>query len=1207
MPTWLRWISICLAQALALACYLGLFLLLVLPALLEAQQLREALQERIHSDLGYTLDIGSVQLSYRPGPVLELEQTSLDLPQQELQLSLPQARLELNAWELFQGRLGLRKLVLQEPRLSLPWPEDQDLQEDLAEDTLQNYLQLLPRGLEIELDQGRVDLLTKSGPGYSLENLQLQASLERTLQLQLTTQGPFWQELGLDLQLKTVGLKAEGHLSLQGLDLHLPDLPLELGELQMLQSLQASKLDLDFQFQGLQDAQGQLQVKALQAALLGPDSSPELQDINVQAGWSWQDRQARLELQSMLLPQPDLRLSGSAFWQTENQEFGFDLQGGLQDVAYLRQVCLGLWPDNEVLGHIFRILRQGRIPQARARARGQTQEQLLSSLKVQSELQAGQVRIQEADLELEQASGKFSLQDKTLLGRELQASAMGSRALDGDLELGLNSEIRPFKLQTEIEADLAKLPRILRKYLPSQTLQQELDRMQNIQGQGRARLGLHKRHKQDPMQVQIQARDFRLQGEYSRLPLPVNIRGGKFNYQEQSISLQDIELFWGSSQAKLQQMHVNWPEKPEFELQSQGMQLELQELMPWLREQEWAAAELPEWEISQGRIKLQELNLQGPLQEPRDWDYHAQGRAKDLLARSEQVPWAIQVSAASFDLGPEAMQIQDSRVLCGDSALQLQGSLQGSLQQLSFLDLQLKGAVSSQGLHFFSQRLELPKELQLQGPLQVSSARLQLQPKGPFSLEADLLGPQQEDLKIEISKNNPREFMFSTWIKDQYSQAECRLSRKQNRLELEFQGHLQGASLDGVLVQNRILQGGLQGELQLSLLQSDPALEKARGNLQIQGLNLPLPGTAQVVRIPRLQLQEQDGLLQLESGQLEFLQDSLQLQGHLAPGRGDILELEIQGEQLHWPQWKQALEPIWAEQGQSRASQELKQYLQGLIKIRLQELILQEYTLKPLLVDYRLKPGSVQLKLQNAGLCGIMLQGNLSQQESNDYALDLDLKGKGLELANVLNCLGLKDTRLEGEMQLQAGLDSRAKELAGLRKALQGELDFIAQEGKIHRMQLLTQLISILNTTEVFFGTNIDLEQQGLAYNRIEIQAGLEEENLQIKKGLLNGETLEMAFSGDVDLDKDTLEMFFLVAPLKTLDRLVKKIPVLSSILGGNLVVVPIRVSGDLEQPRITPMSPTAVSHTLLNILTRSLQVPVDLLEPLLQEKEPED
>ena len=69
-----------------------------------------------------------------------------------------------------------------------------------------------------------------------------------------------------------------------------------------------------------------------------------------------------------------------------------------------------------------------------------------------------------------------------------------------------------------------------------------------------------------------------------------------------------------------------------------------------------------------------------------------------------------------------------------------------------------------------------------------------------------------------------------------------------------------------------------------------------------------------------------------------------------------------------------------------------------------------------------------------------------------------------------------------------------------------------------------------------------------------------------------------------------------LVAPFKTVDRIVKHIPLVGNVLGGNLISIPFRAIGDLSDPDVIPLSPTAVGSGLLGILERTLKLPITII-----------
>jgi len=73
---------------------------------------------------------------------------------------------------------------------------------------------------------------------------------------------------------------------------------------------------------------------------------------------------------------------------------------------------------------------------------------------------------------------------------------------------------------------------------------------------------------------------------------------------------------------------------------------------------------------------------------------------------------------------------------------------------------------------------------------------------------------------------------------------------------------------------------------------------------------------------------------------------------------------------------------------------------------------------------------------------------------------------------------------------------------------------------------------------------------------------------------------------------------------LKTVDSIIKRIPLVGDILGGSLISVPVGVSGNLNEPKVTLLPPAAVGEGLLGIMKRTLEVPVKVIQPMIPGKQ---
>ena len=70
-----------------------------------------------------------------------------------------------------------------------------------------------------------------------------------------------------------------------------------------------------------------------------------------------------------------------------------------------------------------------------------------------------------------------------------------------------------------------------------------------------------------------------------------------------------------------------------------------------------------------------------------------------------------------------------------------------------------------------------------------------------------------------------------------------------------------------------------------------------------------------------------------------------------------------------------------------------------------------------------------------------------------------------------------------------------------------------------------------------------------------------------------------------------------LASPLKTIDTILRMIPVVRYIMGGSLVSVPVKAEGDLDDPTVSILAPSAVVKGLLGVVERVLKLPVRIFE----------
>jgi len=339
--------------------------------------------------------------------------------------------------------------------------------------------------------------------------------------------------------------------------------------------------------------------------------------------------------------------------------------------------------------------------------------------------------------------------------------------------------------------------------------------------------------------------------------------------------------------------------------------------------------------------------------------------------------------------------------------------------------------------------------------------------------------------------------------------------------------------------------------------------------------------------------------LHLEKAVLELDEKPLVLRGSVGTGEEGVdLDLEIHGDEIRWEEL-----PGLDEKNESvpvKGSALREPAIRGNVTVSLKTLRFGSLAWQPFEADVTIAGRQVSATVRKSRLCGISTPGTLLYGPEG-LSLHMKPSAAGQSLEETLSCLfgasRLASGTLSGDGDIR--LEGRGKDLLG---SLSGTARGKAEKGRIYRMNLLARILAVVNITEILRGKLPDIVTKGFAYDSALVRAVFENGSCLIEEGVIDGASVEIAFTGKIDLPSETMDVTVAVAPLKTADFVVKQIPVIRDILGGNLVAIPVRVTGNLKDPSVIPLEPSAVGAGLLGILKRTLKLPVRLIEPLLPE-----
>ncbi len=334
-------------------------------------------------------------------------------------------------------------------------------------------------------------------------------------------------------------------------------------------------------------------------------------------------------------------------------------------------------------------------------------------------------------------------------------------------------------------------------------------------------------------------------------------------------------------------------------------------------------------------------------------------------------------------------------------------------------------------------------------------------------------------------------------------------------------------------------------------------------------------------------------VIEMDSIQANSGATSLAGGGRLTLSPADVaLDLSVVADDLDWNAIRKAFDRF---PGRTRGK---PRPVRGRLTVRTESFAYDKLRLHPLYAEVRFGADGTQVTLERAEFCGIPLVGRLtfSNQGVDAYLAPI---ADGKELEGLVVCLTDQNSLATGRYNVDGALQAKGRS-QDLLKSMTGEIRFVAEKGRILRLTLLAKVLALVNITEIYKGKLPDLSGEGVDYDRMQVIAEAKEGKLLIHSWTIDGPNLWMGSRGEVDLASNQLDLTVLVSPFKTVDRIINQIPGVRWILGGRLVAIPMRASGDVFDPQVTPLSPASLGTGLLEMIERTLTLPVTIIQPLI-------
>lgn len=1183
------------------------FLLVILaPRIIDSRLIMKKIQYEVSQKVRGNLTIKDIEFSYFPTPHVILHQTNLSIAG-KTEGRVKSIYLYPKILPLLKGKVDVAKVYADSPDFTVRLPEKKRLEEISYEKIMKKVKSTLDfivekePSLVIVMDKGKIELSGEGQTVFTFGDIHARASVQGgKLKIGVKGGSNLWEDIDMKLQVDQKDFKSVGKIDIEDFRPHLFTSYFFTNS-----SLRAtdSKIDTDISFKtdGMKSLHVDVEGSEPSLSVVHKNNRQEIKGRILKGTISIDNEKTTMAITQMSLENPQINISGRLLINRLSPHVALKVEGKGVDVNSARRAALAIAGDALIVQDIFNILRGGTVPRISFYTDGNSFQDLgrTKNISIKGRLQNGKIFVTGPALNLENVSGDAVIAEGILEGKNVQCSMGNAHGREGSIRVGLKGKSAPLHVETMVRTDLVELPPILKRFVTNKTLIREIGYVQDLRGGAEGQLILGERV--DEVNPIVYVQDMNFSARYRYLPDLLEIREGRFNYDEKGISVENLSGRVGNSSIAGLTAKLSFLKSTHIEIISGKSTISMQEIYPWLLSFETLNKELKNLRNIKGVLSFTDMNLKGLLLDPKKWSFDVKGKVDNLSVDSSLFPGLLGLKSGGFEAQPKKLSLSNIQAEILDASLQVSGKIQDYLEVIKTIDLTFHGSVGQGGKDWIIKHINLPPVLDVHTPVVISKGHLVWKKGLKTSFQGDLKINNDPSISLDVLYTPEELVIHKAGIQDKESRALLTAYIKERELRFSFQGNLKQTTLDKIFLDQYLSNQWMRGDFKVTVPFDSPAQFAAQGNLEGENILIPLR-TKTPLTIKSISLNALNNKLMVESSKVMWGDTPLNLKGTVGFSEERLFaDMDISAKEIDWEAVRKTFQmkskdSLSGKIGQQRLPVKAK------IRLKAEEFTYKRFTLNPFHANILLTNDEIQAEITESTICGISTRGQFNIAEQ-DVKLDVEMTAYNQELKPTIFCLTDKKTDVTGRFDFKGQLSGQGKS-DNFTDSIQGDIELIARDGNIYRSRTLGKTFDLLNKTETFRGEFPDLEKKALKYNSINIKGYLQKRRLEIKEGVLDTPITEAVAQGHIDLSNDTIDLNALVAPVKFIHRAVKKIPVLGYILGGNLVSVPVKVTGTLSDPEVTFFSPSAIGSELLGIIKRTFNLPIKLVEPLLPQEE---
>jgi uncharacterized protein YhdP len=195
--------------------------------------------------------------------------------------------------------------------------------------------------------------------------------------------------------------------------------------------------------------------------------------------------------------------------------------------------------------------------------------------------------------------------------------------------------------------------------------------------------------------------------------------------------------------------------------------------------------------------------------------------------------------------------------------------------------------------------------------------------------------------------------------------------------------------------------------------------------------------------------------------------------------------------------------------------------------------------------------------------------------------------------------MGSKTSIIEGEGAVMGNLYFEGEKTSEMLGSLQGTMSIFGRNGTIRKWNLLAKVFSLLNLYDLFRG-KVQFTEAGLQYTKMGASFRVKDGTFATNNFLIDSPSMLITGKGSVNSVKQEVDGTINVSPLVTLDKTIKKIPILRSILrdkNKGFIYASYNVKGNIEDPDISVNYIETIGGRTIDTLKNIITLPAELFE----------